>query len=203
MDCRGPGFLAVVWFGSFPFLSPSPVGKLDRRLTGRLRKRDNFAKGWRGKGPNRYGEKAWYCDDRCLFCLHSGKPRNNAIEEGRGEWWFWTGQKTSILLPPMVSLEPPWKNASTDTAYVTIRRSCDRQDYIEHTYCRNVGQRRRSIVVSGSRPSWRVRRSWRVLGVHLQILHHHKNVKTYSDSSAYSIYQGLSSERAFLARWSL
>ncbi len=38
--CRGPGFLAVVWFGSSPSLSS--VSKLDRRHTGSLRKRDNL-----------------------------------------------------------------------------------------------------------------------------------------------------------------
>ncbi len=38
MIYRGPGFLAVVWFGSSP--TPSPVSKLHRRHTGRLRKRE-------------------------------------------------------------------------------------------------------------------------------------------------------------------
>ncbi len=40
---RGPSFLVVVWFGSMPALSP--VSKLNRRHTGRLRKRDNLLTG--------------------------------------------------------------------------------------------------------------------------------------------------------------
>ncbi len=43
MIYRGPGFLAVVWFYSYPIPSfPSPVSKFDRRQIGRPRKRDNF-----------------------------------------------------------------------------------------------------------------------------------------------------------------
>ncbi len=38
----GPGFLTVVWFGSCPTPSPSPVSKLNRPHTGRMRKRDNL-----------------------------------------------------------------------------------------------------------------------------------------------------------------
>jgi hypothetical protein len=47
MIYRGPGLLAVVWFGSLPTLSPPyPVSRLDRRRhTGRLRKRDNLLTG--------------------------------------------------------------------------------------------------------------------------------------------------------------
>ncbi len=42
MVYRGPGFLAVIWFGSSPMHpSPTPVSKLDRRHTGRLM-RDNW-----------------------------------------------------------------------------------------------------------------------------------------------------------------
>jgi hypothetical protein len=49
MIYRGPGFLAVVRFGSS--LAPAlPVSKLDPRLTGRLRKRDNVMRGEEGKG---------------------------------------------------------------------------------------------------------------------------------------------------------
>ncbi len=48
---KGPSFLAVEWFGSVPTPSPpSPFRKLDRRHTGRLRKRDNLLKGWGGGG---------------------------------------------------------------------------------------------------------------------------------------------------------
>ncbi len=53
---RGPGLLAVVWFGSSPSPPPSPVSKLDRRHTGRLRKKDNLLTeeggGGAGEGPN-------------------------------------------------------------------------------------------------------------------------------------------------------
>ncbi len=59
MIYRGPGFLAVVWFGSSP--SPFPVCQFDWRHTGRLRKRENFltrvGEGW-GEEPN--SEKAWF-----------------------------------------------------------------------------------------------------------------------------------------------
>ncbi len=40
MIYRGPGFLAVVWFGSSHTPTPSSVAMLDRRHTGSLRKRD-------------------------------------------------------------------------------------------------------------------------------------------------------------------
>ncbi len=56
MIYRGTGFLAVVWFGSSSTPShPSPFDKLDRRLTGRLRKRDNLMMGdgeWEWARPN-------------------------------------------------------------------------------------------------------------------------------------------------------
>jgi hypothetical protein len=60
---RGPGFLAVVWFGSLP--TPFPllsVYKLVRRRTGRLRKRDKLltGEGRKGGGPESYDrKKAW------------------------------------------------------------------------------------------------------------------------------------------------
>ncbi len=48
---RGPGFFAVVWFGSSPTLSPPfPLRNLGLRHTGGLRKRDNWligGGGWR------------------------------------------------------------------------------------------------------------------------------------------------------------
>ncbi len=49
MIYRGPCFLAVVWFSSSPTPSHSPVSKLDRRFTGRMRKRNNLltGEGWR------------------------------------------------------------------------------------------------------------------------------------------------------------
>ncbi len=48
MISRGPGFLAVVWFGA----SPTPASQLDRRRrhTGRLRKRDKLLTGEMDKG---------------------------------------------------------------------------------------------------------------------------------------------------------
>jgi hypothetical protein len=61
---KRPDFLAVVCFGSSP--TPclnSPVRKLERRHTGRLRKRDNVLKGegeeGRGGAKSYDGEKAW------------------------------------------------------------------------------------------------------------------------------------------------
>ncbi len=58
MNYRGPRFLAVVWFN--PPLSS--VSSTMRRLTGRLRKRNNFLTGGggEGEGAKSYdGEKAW------------------------------------------------------------------------------------------------------------------------------------------------
>ncbi len=45
MIYRGQGFLTFVWFGSSPSLSPSPISKLDRRHTGRMRKRASSLRG--------------------------------------------------------------------------------------------------------------------------------------------------------------
>ncbi len=54
MDCKGPGFLAVVWsyvLAPSPLPPPSPARKLDWRNRGRLRKRDNLLTGARcGEG---------------------------------------------------------------------------------------------------------------------------------------------------------
>ncbi len=63
MICRGPGFLAVVWFGSFP-PPPSPVSKLDRRHIQEDWERETtcWGRGGGGKaiGAKSYdGEKAW------------------------------------------------------------------------------------------------------------------------------------------------
>ncbi len=49
MIYQGPGFLAVAGFGSSPILPPHP-SKIDRRHTGRLRKRDNLLTGEGGGG---------------------------------------------------------------------------------------------------------------------------------------------------------
>jgi hypothetical protein len=58
--CRGPGFLAVIWFGSSPTPLPSstsPGSKHYRRQTGRLRKRDSLLIWGRGRGGD--GQGAW------------------------------------------------------------------------------------------------------------------------------------------------
>ncbi len=55
MIYRGPGFLAVLLFGSSPAPSPSPVSKLDWQHTGRPRKRENLMTGegeGEGEEPN-------------------------------------------------------------------------------------------------------------------------------------------------------
>ncbi len=46
VDYKEPGFLAVVWFGSFPLPSPLLPSASSTGDTGRLRKRDNFLTGW-------------------------------------------------------------------------------------------------------------------------------------------------------------
>ncbi len=45
MTYSGPGFLAVVWFGSPP-TPPHPLPSVDRRHTGSLKKRDNLLTGY-------------------------------------------------------------------------------------------------------------------------------------------------------------
>ncbi len=61
-DYRGPGFLADVWFGSYPHPFPSPVSrKLTRPATHRkLRRRDNLLMGEGGGG----GGGAKSCDSK-------------------------------------------------------------------------------------------------------------------------------------------
>ncbi len=51
MIYRGPGFLAVVWFGSPPFLHPSPVSKLSLFLNFPI----NLLTGEGGKGARKPG----------------------------------------------------------------------------------------------------------------------------------------------------
>ncbi len=72
---RGPGYLAVVWFGS----SPTPVSKLDRRHTGRLRKRDNFLTGEGGRGGWPRGKsydrkEAWSSIIHSILSISGSKP---------------------------------------------------------------------------------------------------------------------------------
>ncbi len=50
MIYRELGFLAVIWFGSTRSAPPSPVSMIDRRHTGRLRKRDILLRGGGGRG---------------------------------------------------------------------------------------------------------------------------------------------------------
>jgi hypothetical protein len=60
MICRGPGFLAVVFFVSSS--SPSPVSNFDGRYTGIHTERDNLLTGDGGGVAESYdgdGEKAW------------------------------------------------------------------------------------------------------------------------------------------------
>ncbi len=68
MIYRGPGFLAAVWFGSSPtpYLPPSTVSKLDRRHTGRLRKRDNLLGGG-GGGKKGFGRGAESYESLVLY----------------------------------------------------------------------------------------------------------------------------------------
>ncbi len=50
MIYRGPGFLAVVWFGSSPTPSPPPVSKSRPATHRKTKKERQFADGRRGKG---------------------------------------------------------------------------------------------------------------------------------------------------------
>ncbi len=58
MIYRGPGFLTVYDLAPPPSSLPSPVSKLDRRHTGRLRKRENFLTE-EGAGGGRSRKKAY------------------------------------------------------------------------------------------------------------------------------------------------
>jgi hypothetical protein len=59
MIYRGPAFLAVVQFGF------SPISKVDRQKTGRLRKRDNSLMGEGGGGGG--GAKSYYGKSEITF----------------------------------------------------------------------------------------------------------------------------------------
>ncbi len=74
MIFRGPGFLAVVWFGSSHTPSPLNVSKLHWRHTERLRMRDNLLTGWGGGGAgveivaDSYDrKKAWSFTNHSIF----------------------------------------------------------------------------------------------------------------------------------------
>ncbi len=126
MIYRGPGFLAVVWFGSTPILSPSPVffsGFLFI-VAGRDCRR------WGGVGEEPSGEKAWSsiyhpilsAQCSCLYYFHVREKRR-AVKENSYLYFLCEGsaglhrytvlitkvycvhysvqfQKWSVLLPP-------------------------------------------------------------------------------------------------------
>ncbi len=74
-DYRGPAFLAVEWFGSSPTPShPTPISKLDRRHTWRLRKGNNLLTadreegGWRGAESYDPRKKTWSLINHSILC---------------------------------------------------------------------------------------------------------------------------------------
>ncbi len=63
---RETGLLSTIWFGSSP---PPPVSKLERRHTGRLRKRDNLLTGEGGGwGGVKSYERAWSSITHWILC---------------------------------------------------------------------------------------------------------------------------------------
>ncbi len=68
---KGSGFLAVVRFSSS--LTHTPVIKLDRRHSERLRKRDNFltGEGWKGGGLRCDDALVEYIKNRSSICLYA------------------------------------------------------------------------------------------------------------------------------------
>ncbi len=82
MDYRGPGFLAVVWFGfsSNPPPPPPPVSKLSLYLSLPLCRRSSLLTGGGGRGAKSYddGEKAW-------------PSINHSILSMRGFFTTWSG----------------------------------------------------------------------------------------------------------------
>jgi hypothetical protein len=82
MIYRGPGFLSFVRFGSSPTFFP--VSKLDRRLTGRLRKIDNLLT---GEGEKGVGEEPNHTTG-CVFAIkilasrpHKQKRIKNRVQK--------------------------------------------------------------------------------------------------------------------------
>ncbi len=72
MIYKGPGFLAVLGFGSSP--TPSPVSKLDRRHKERPRKREKSLTGEGDKGVARSESLVLYksfvlCVYMYIFCI--------------------------------------------------------------------------------------------------------------------------------------
>jgi hypothetical protein len=109
MIYRGPAFLAFVLFVSLPTpFCPSPVSKLDRRHTGRLRKRDNLLtgeeEGVRGEAELYESERAWSSVNHSIlsgvtYSSHflslstSGwaEPQFRQREMNRGGYLHWLG----------------------------------------------------------------------------------------------------------------
>jgi hypothetical protein len=73
---RRQDFLGIVDDLAPSHLPPLPVGKLDQRHTGRLRKRDNLLMGeWGGgvRGAKSYhNEKTWSSINRSIFSVSKG-----------------------------------------------------------------------------------------------------------------------------------
>ncbi len=80
---RGQGFLADVQFGS----SPSPVSKLDRRHTGRLRNSDNLLTEGGGGGTTSYNyEKARSSKNRAILSGRACRLCLAGIYSGSKQW---------------------------------------------------------------------------------------------------------------------
>jgi hypothetical protein len=82
----------MIWLLSHPFPPPSPVSKLDRRHTGRLRKRDKLLTGEGGRGAESYdGEKAWSSINHSLFSTFRLPELN--------QWRLQSSKCVSVYLP--------------------------------------------------------------------------------------------------------
>jgi hypothetical protein len=103
-EFRGPGFL-VVWFGSFPTPSPSPVSKLDRRHTWEVREIQKLAdgRGCRGCGRSqikrRRGSLGLYKSFNTLWSSLS--QREGRVVGGGGVWPPHTQQGPLKLYPSL------------------------------------------------------------------------------------------------------
>ncbi len=100
---RGQGFLAVIWFGSFA--APPPpitVSKLDRRHTGRLRKRDNLLTG-EGVGGG-WGAESYNCQKTWSSVNHSILSGQHPLTGIPDQKQSYSGQKKSPKLSVCLSL---------------------------------------------------------------------------------------------------
>ncbi len=135
---KGQGFYAIVLYDLAPPLtssSPSPVSKLDRRHTGRPRKRDHMLTGKGGKGWRRSqsydSEKAWSsinhsilsgykpsfrvgsgsASKRCRSTTQFVTARDNTLKWSLiniflfAEFLSWTGRKSCRKMTNQVSLQ--------------------------------------------------------------------------------------------------